>query len=172
MLGFLRTAISVLFVTLVVWCSFTVPLGRRTFADHVDRIGQTREAEELITGARARVRPLLDEVKNRFLGEYVEAPTYLPSAPGDAPRRAPTAAKARGDDPAVKSAAAPKARAADPTTKAGAATPPAADAKAAKAAKAAKDPAPAASGEGGSIYASGSGRAGEPALPGRRRRGE
>ncbi len=76
MLGFLRTAISLLFLSLLVYCSFTVPLGSRTLAEHVDRIGETREARELIRGARGRINPVLEEAKGRLLGEYVEAPTY------------------------------------------------------------------------------------------------
>lgn len=77
MLGPLRTLISVTFLVLLLWAAFSVKLGRLTFADHVDRIGQTPEARELIDGARSRVRPTLDEVKQRLLGEYVEAPTHL-----------------------------------------------------------------------------------------------
>ncbi|MCB9705858.1 MAG: hypothetical protein H6711_28605 [Myxococcales bacterium] len=96
MLGLLRTAVSLLFLSLVVWCSFTVPLGRRTLAEHVDRIGKTREATELIQGARARINPILDEAKNRLLGEYVEAPTYLPSGE-PAPARTLARPRPRGD---------------------------------------------------------------------------
>lgn len=77
MLGPLRTLISVAFLVVFLWAAFTVKLGRMTFADHVDRIGQTEEAKELLDGARARVRPALDEVTQRVLGEYVEAPTHL-----------------------------------------------------------------------------------------------
>lgn len=76
MIGFLRTGISLLFLSLLVWCSFTVPLGSRTLAEHVDRIGETREAKELIRGARGRINPVLEGAKGRLLGEYVEAPTY------------------------------------------------------------------------------------------------
>jgi hypothetical protein len=57
------------------WCSFNVPLGERTFAQHMDRIGQTREAEELLEGSRQTVRPVLREATDRMLGEYIEAPT-------------------------------------------------------------------------------------------------
>ena len=90
MLGPLRTLISVAFLAMFLWAAFTVKLGRLTFADHVDRIGQTPEAKELLDGARSRVGPALDEVKQRVFGEYVEAPTHLAS---DAPRSTPAAAK-------------------------------------------------------------------------------
>ncbi len=90
MLGPLRTLISVTFLVLLLWAAFSVKLGRLTFADHIDRIGQTPEAKDLIDGARSRVHPTLDEVKQRLLGEYVEAPTHL-AAPGDPLRPAPLA---------------------------------------------------------------------------------
>jgi len=96
-LGLVRTFISLFFVSTLVWCSFTVPLGGRTFAEHVDRIGQTHEAKDLIQGTRARLTPILEEMKHRLLGEYVEAPTFdLPGAPTplgahEAARPSPTA---------------------------------------------------------------------------------
>lgn len=106
MLGPLRTLISVAFLVLFLWAAFTVKLGRMTFADHVDRIGQTPEARELLDGARSRVGPTLDEVKHRVLGEYVEAPTYLAapaSTPAPTTRVTPAAAKppAREPEPAA-----------------------------------------------------------------------
>lgn len=79
MLGPLRTLISVAFLAVFLWASCTIKLGRFTFAEHIDRIGQTEEAKELIDGTRSRVRPGLEEVKQRMFGEYVEAPTHLTS---------------------------------------------------------------------------------------------
>ena len=78
-LGPLRTLVSVAFLAVLVWAAFTVRLGDRTFADHMDRIGETEEARALLDGARGRVRPALEEVKQRLMGEYVEAPTYVPA---------------------------------------------------------------------------------------------
>lgn len=77
-------------VAAIVWCSFRVPLGRRTFAEHADRIGETPEARELLDSTRHTVTPMLQDATDRMLGEYVEAPTATPSvakpqAPG-APR--------------------------------------------------------------------------------------
>ncbi len=99
MLGPLRTLISVAFLAMFLWAAFTVKLGRMTFAEHIDRIGQTPEATELLDGARARVAPTLDEVKQRVLGEYVEAPTRLASEP-PRPRSVP-APKPRDPAPAT-----------------------------------------------------------------------
>ena len=73
-----RAAIGLCILAAGVWASFAVPLGERTFAEHVDAISQTREAKALAEGARSRVNPVLQEARDRVLGEHVEAPTYLP----------------------------------------------------------------------------------------------
>lgn len=118
MLGPLRALISVIFVGALVWCSFTVKLGDRTFAEHADRISQTREARDLIAGTRARIQPILEEVKHRLLGEYVEAPTFeaessLPGAPSPSAR--PPGARLAGSR-APRSAEIPAATARGPST--------------------------------------------------------
>lgn len=94
MLGPLRTLISVAFLVILLWAACTIKLGRFTFAEHIDRIGQTDEAKELIDGTRSRISPGLEEVKQRLFGEYVEAPTHLatPSSPASSspsPRPSP-----------------------------------------------------------------------------------
>lgn len=71
----LRAFLSIAFLAGVIWVAFTVKLGPRTFAQHIDHIGRTPEANQLIEGTRARLRPALDEASARVLGEYVEAPT-------------------------------------------------------------------------------------------------
>lgn len=76
----LRTLISLAFIAALVWCSFNVPLGRRTFSEHVDRIGRTPEARELLDGTRSAVNPALEEATDRLLGEHIVAPTRLDSA--------------------------------------------------------------------------------------------
>ena len=90
MLGPLRTLISVAFLAILLWAAFTIKLGRYTFAEHIDRIGQTEEAKELLDGTRSRISPGLEEVKQRMFGEYVEAPTHLatPVVPVPSPPRA------------------------------------------------------------------------------------
>jgi len=79
-----RTLISFVCLSAVLWVAFRVPLGPRTLAEHIDRIGQTSEAKDLVHGARSTVAPLVDEVTDRVLGEYVEAPTDPAAQPGDA----------------------------------------------------------------------------------------
>jgi hypothetical protein len=70
-----RTLIGIAFIGGAVWAAFHVQLGRLTFAEHMDRIGQTREAEDLLDGTRAAVDPVVHEASDRLLGEYIEAPT-------------------------------------------------------------------------------------------------
>ncbi len=114
MLGPLRTLISVAFVVMFLWAAFTVKLGPMTFADHVDRIGQTPEAQDLLDGARGRVRPTLEEVKQRVLGEYVEAPTHLAQpAPAAAPRTQRSPFGPSEDDPPAAALATRSPKAAD-----------------------------------------------------------
>jgi hypothetical protein len=84
----LRTAISLAVLAGALWAAFTVDLGGRSFAEHVDTISETPEAEQLIEGTRSRINPALQEVRDRVLGEYVEAPTWIPDAsePAKAPK--------------------------------------------------------------------------------------
>jgi hypothetical protein len=115
-LGFVRTLISLFFVSTLVWCSFTVPLGGRTFAEHIDRIGQTHEAKDLMQGTRARLTPILEEMKHRLLGEYVEAPTFdppgAPTPPNarEAARISPPPSIAAPSDPNTLASARPRPR--------------------------------------------------------------
>jgi hypothetical protein len=74
----LRTVLGLAFLVGALWAAFAVDLGGRTFAEHIDTISDTPEAEELIEGTRATINPALQEVRDRVLGEYVEAPTWIP----------------------------------------------------------------------------------------------
>ncbi len=75
MVRLLRPLVSLAFLVGVLWFSFSVKLGGRTFAEHVDRIGQTPEANDLIEGTRSTVNPVLQDATDRMLGEHIEAPT-------------------------------------------------------------------------------------------------
>jgi hypothetical protein len=92
----LRTAISLAVLAGAVWAAFTVDLGGRTFAEHMDTISETPEAERLIEGTRSKINPALQEIRDRVLGEYVEAPTWIPE-PGEAPRAAQAPKRAPKD---------------------------------------------------------------------------
>lgn len=90
--GFIRSIIGLGLLVGSVWCSFNVPLGEQTFAEHMDAIGQTPEAKELIDGSRSTITPMVEEATHRVLGEYVEAPTSLAQDPVTPARTVPEAA--------------------------------------------------------------------------------
>ncbi|WP_181233988.1 hypothetical protein [Enhygromyxa salina] len=92
----MRTALSFAVLGVALWAAFAIDLGGHTFAEHVDTISDTPEAKQLIEGTRSTVNPALQEVRDRVLGEYVEAPTWIPTEPtltrtnpGSAPASAP-----------------------------------------------------------------------------------
>lgn len=84
----LRPLISLAFIGGSLWIAFTVKLGGRTFAEHVDRIGQTPEARDLVEGTRGKINPVLQEATDRMLGEHIEAPTRVEPKP--TPKPTPT----------------------------------------------------------------------------------
>lgn len=88
-----RTLISLAFVAASIWFAFNVPLGVKTLAQHLDAIGETAQARELMDGTRDTVNPVLDEAKQRLLGERVEAPTHIA-----APRAQPAPETRRASD--------------------------------------------------------------------------
>ncbi len=77
----LRPLISLAFIGGSLWLAFTVELGGRTFAEHIDRIGQTPEAKDLVEGTRSTINPVLQEATDRMLGEHIEAPTRAEPKP-------------------------------------------------------------------------------------------
>lgn len=86
----LRPLISLAFLAGALWFAFSVKLGGLTFAEHIDRIGQTPEANDLIEGTRSTVNPVLQEATSRMLGEHIEAPTQAePDEPTHAATRPP-----------------------------------------------------------------------------------
>lgn len=67
------------------WAAFAIKLGDKSFAEHIDTISETPEAKQLVDDTRETINPALGEVRDRVLGEYVEAPTWIPeqgAAPG------------------------------------------------------------------------------------------
>jgi hypothetical protein len=87
----LRPLISLAFLGGSLWIAFTVKLGGRTFAEHVDRIGSTPEARDLVEGTRAKINPVLQEATDRMLGEHIEAPTRAEPKPTPTPTHAAAA---------------------------------------------------------------------------------
>ena len=85
-----------------IWAAFAVELGDKTFAEHIDTIGATPEAKQLVDDTRATINPALADVRDRVLGEYVEAPTWIPDAEAPAARERPAVhASGRGVEPAL-----------------------------------------------------------------------
>lgn len=88
--SFLRPVISLALLIGALWFAFSVKLGGRTFAEHIDRIGDTPEAHDLLEGTRSTINPVLQEATDRMLGEHIEAPTraepeaQMPTEPGAA----------------------------------------------------------------------------------------
>jgi hypothetical protein len=74
----IRAAISLAVLLGALWAAFAVKLGDKSFAEHVDTISETPEAKQLVDDTRATVNPALQDVRDRVLGEYVEAPTWIP----------------------------------------------------------------------------------------------
>jgi hypothetical protein len=90
-LGLLRAGVGLMLIALTLWCAFRVPLGRRTFAEHADRIGETPEARELVESTRGALSPMLEDATQRMLGEHIEAPTGPTTAPPPPANRIPRA---------------------------------------------------------------------------------
>lgn len=73
--------VSLAFLAGSLWFAFSVELGGRTFAQHIDRISETPEAKDLIDGTRSTVNPVLQEATDRMLGEHIEAPIAAEPTP-------------------------------------------------------------------------------------------
>ena len=82
-LRLMRSLLSVALLIGGLWAMFSVDLGGQTFAEHMDTISETPEAQQLVEGTRSRVNPALEELRDRLLGEYVEAPTHISGEPVD-----------------------------------------------------------------------------------------
>ncbi|MCY0988390.1 hypothetical protein OV203_14755 [Nannocystis sp. ILAH1] len=102
----MRTLLSLVFLVAILWASCTVKLGAYTLSEHVDRIGETPQAKELLDGTRGRISPMLEDMKQRIFGEYVEAPTRATNTkePTGERRRSPP----RPSQAAVRSAPPPE----------------------------------------------------------------
>lgn len=93
----MRTLLSLVFLIAILWASCTVKLGAYTLSEHVDRIGETPQAKELLDGTRGRISPMLEDMKQRIFGEYVEAPTRATNSkepPGERRRSLPRPSQA------------------------------------------------------------------------------
>lgn len=70
----IRTIIGLVILAALVTCGATVKLGDRTFFQHVSRIWQSEETQEMVEGVKDKSGPVVDRVK-RGVEAGVEAAT-------------------------------------------------------------------------------------------------
>jgi len=88
-----------------IWFGANVQLGQRTLFGHLQAIGQTREAHELVEGTKESARPLVEEAGRRLAHRSDSAGTAK-DEPSSA--TAPSPGKASAEEKAVdKSSAHP-----------------------------------------------------------------
>jgi hypothetical protein len=63
MFGLIRSLITLVLVLGVAYCGATVPLGQRTFFQHVAQIWKTDEAQEFRQGVQETSVPVVERVK-------------------------------------------------------------------------------------------------------------
>jgi len=96
-----------------IWFGANVQLGQRTLFGHLQAIGQTREAHELVEGTKESARPLVEEAGRRLAhrdpagaAKDDESPTGAPGKPSaESPShdsRPPTDEVTDGDKQALR----------------------------------------------------------------------
>jgi len=90
-----------------VWFGANVPLGSRTLFGHLQAIGQTREAHDLVEGTKESARPLVEEAGRRLA--HKSEPT-----PSGATDKAPAGDHPTGSDGVTRPGPAPGTQAAAP----------------------------------------------------------
>ncbi len=63
MFRLLRSLVGLVVLAALVVCGATVNLGDRTFFEHVGRIWQSDEAQEMVEGVKEKSGPVVDRVK-------------------------------------------------------------------------------------------------------------
>jgi hypothetical protein len=81
-----------------VWFGANVPLGTRTLFGHLQAIGQTREAHDLVEGTKESARPLVEEAGRR-LAHKAEQPSNGSSPEKSAPSEHPGSSEAPAERP-------------------------------------------------------------------------
>ncbi len=82
MFRLLRNLVSLVVLAALVVCGATVKLGDRTFFEHVGRIWQSEETQEMVEGVKNKSGPVVDRVKRG-----VEAGVKAVETPVDGGRR-------------------------------------------------------------------------------------
>ena len=73
MFGLIRSVVTFALVLGLVYCGAAVPLGERTFFQHVARIWKTEEAQELKRGVQETSVPVVERVKRGVQAGVEEA---------------------------------------------------------------------------------------------------
>jgi hypothetical protein len=84
-MGLIRSLISLALVLGFVYCGATVPMGDRTFFQHVARIWKTEEVQELRHGVQESSGPVVERVKRGVQAGVEEARRDADGGPGDEP---------------------------------------------------------------------------------------
>ena len=63
MFSLIRTVIALVLLAVFVTCGATVKLGDRTFFQHVSRIWQSDETQEMVEGVKDKSGPVVKKVK-------------------------------------------------------------------------------------------------------------
>lgn len=86
-MGLIRSLITFVVLIVVIYVGATVKLGNRTFWQHVSRIWQSDETQELVEGVKEESGPMVDRisrgVKAGVKAAATKSPDAGPSAGGD-----------------------------------------------------------------------------------------
>jgi hypothetical protein len=88
-MGLIRSLITLALVLGFVYCGATVPMGERTFFQHVAQIWKTDEAQQLRQGVQETSGPVVERVKRGVQAGVEEARREGDGGPGDAPADSP-----------------------------------------------------------------------------------
>ena len=84
MFRLVKLLISLVGLAAFVWFGANVPLGNQTLFQHLQAIGRTREAKEMLDGARESAKPMLDSVRHK-LADSTTGSAALPDGGGVPP---------------------------------------------------------------------------------------
>jgi hypothetical protein len=72
-MGLIRAVIAFFILIVFVTCGAKVKLGERTLFQHVSRIWQTEETQEMVNGVKEKSGPVVDKVKRGVKAGLKEA---------------------------------------------------------------------------------------------------
>lgn len=72
-MGFIRSLFTIAILAVVGYCGATVPLGERTFFQHVAQIWKTDETQGLVEGVKDQGEPLMERIRRGVQAGVEEA---------------------------------------------------------------------------------------------------